>query len=81
MKLKEAGRRLVQLVTALGVFFSGFAANYALHNLAPGHDYIWMYFPALMGIALPLAWAYTFAKVPEEARLATARLATVPGSR
>jgi hypothetical protein len=81
MKLKVVDTRLVQLVSALGVYVSGFAANYALHSLAPGHDHIWMYFPTVMGILLPVSWAYTFAKVPESARLATARMAAAPGSR
>lgn len=77
MKLRETRTRLVQLVLALGVYFSAFAANYALRNLYP--DFlIWRYVPPLMALWLPVAWAYTFLKIPEEARLATARVAATP---
>lgn len=74
MKLQETRTRLIQLVLALGVYFSAFAANYALLNLYPDFSF-WHYVPPVMALWLPLAWAYTFAKIPEEARLATARVA------
>jgi MFS family permease len=74
MKLRETRTRLIQLVLALGVYFSAFAASYALRNLYPQLA-IWRYVSHLMALWLPLAWSYTFLKVPEEARLATARLA------
>ena len=74
MKLREARTRLIQVVLALGVYFSVFAATYALRNLYP-QFLIWQYTPPLMALLLPLSWAYTFMKVPEEARLATARVA------
>jgi hypothetical protein len=74
LKLRETRTRLIQLVLALGVYFSAFAASYALRNLYPQLA-IWRYVSHLMVLWLPLAWAYTFLKVPEEARLATARLA------
>ncbi len=73
MKLRETRTRLIQLVLALGVYFSAFAANYALRNLYPGRM-IWSYVPPVLALWLPLAWAYTFWKIPEEARLATTRL-------
>ncbi len=75
MKLRETRTRLIQLVLALGVYFSAFAANYALRNLYP-ERMIWHYVPPVLGLWLPLAWAYTFVRIPEEARLATARVAT-----
>jgi hypothetical protein len=77
MKLRETRTQLIQLVSALGVYFSAFAANYALFNLSKGHFSlaIWNYFPQILALWLPLAWAYTFARVPEEARIATARIA------
>ncbi len=75
MKLRETRTRLIQLVLALGVYFSAFAANYALRNLYPDRM-IWHHVPPVLGILLPVAWAYSFRKVPEEARLATARVAT-----
>lgn len=82
MKLRETRTQVIQLVSALGVYFSAFAANYALHNLSPGHSTLWAYLPQLLTLWLPLAWAYTFAKVPEEARMATARVAAAhEGSR
>ncbi len=74
MKLRETRTRLIQLVLALGVYFSAFAASYALRNLYP-QLVIWRYVSHLMSLWLPLAWGYTFLKVPEEARMATARLA------
>lgn len=80
MKLLETRTQLIQLVSALGVYFSAFAANYALHNLSPGHNAVWTYLPQILALWLPLAWAYTFAKVPEEARVATARIAAAIGS-
>jgi len=76
VKLRETRARLVQLVLSLGVYYSAMAGAYALRNLFPGleaHVLRWM--PPLMACWLALAWAYTFTRVPEEARLATARLA------
>jgi hypothetical protein len=82
MKLRETRTQVIQLVSALGVYFSAFAGNYALHNLSPKYSFltIWIYAPQILALWLPAAWAYTFAKVPEEARLATARVATSMGS-
>jgi hypothetical protein len=76
VKLRETRTRLIQLVLALGVYFSASAGSYALRNLFPGLEmYVLRWLPPLMGVWLPLAWAYTFTMVSEEARLATARLA------
>jgi len=75
LKLRETRTRLIQLVLALGVYFSVFAANYALRNLYPNLTLVWHYVPPLMALWLPMAWAYTFLKIPEEARLAPARVA------
>ncbi|HUJ29706.1 MAG TPA: hypothetical protein VLY23_00380 [Candidatus Acidoferrum sp.] len=75
LKLRETRTRLVQLVLALGVYFSGTAGTYAIGNLFP-HLYMPLLrflFP-IVGLWLPLAWAYTFTKVPEDSRLATASL-------
>ena len=77
LKLRETRTRLIQLVLALGIFFSADAAAYALRNLFPSFqtDFLrWV--PPIVGTFLPLAWAYTFTKIPEEARLLTAKLAT-----
>jgi len=75
LKLRETRTRLIQLVLALGIYFSATAGTYALRNLFPGLESVILksVFP-LVGVWLPAAWAYTFFKVPEDARLATARL-------
>lgn len=78
LKLRETRTRLIQLVLALGVYVSAFAAHFALHSMFAHMDWIWAYFPPVMALWLPTAWAYTFWKIPEEARLATARLAARP---
>ncbi|HUO34444.1 MAG TPA: hypothetical protein VMU43_05605 [Candidatus Acidoferrum sp.] len=76
LKLHETRARLVQLVLALGVYFSATAGVYALHNLFPVlENYGLRWVPPLLGTWLPLAWAYTFTRVPEESRLLTAAFA------
>ncbi len=75
LTLRETRARLIQLVLALGVYFSATAGIYALRNLFPGlQPNLLRWLPPLMGVWLPLAWAYTFTKVPEDARLTPARL-------
>jgi len=76
LKLRETRARLIQLVLGLGVYFSAFAANYALQNLYPNITSL-HYVAPLLGCILPAAWAYTFLRVSEEQRLAPARLAAV----
>jgi hypothetical protein len=71
MKLRENRTRLMQIVLSMGVYFSAFAGSYALGNLYE-RAFIWHYICHLMVIFLPLSWAYTFMKVPEEARMGTA---------
>lgn len=73
MKLQENRTRLIQLVLGLGIFLSAFAGSYALRNMYPDHA-IWRYFIHVMAIWLPASWSYTFLKVPEEARMATAQV-------
>ena len=75
LKLRETRARLIQLVLSLGVYFSLYAANYALRNLYPSVEAIFVVLNPLIGCFLPFAWAYAFWKLPEEARLAPARLA------
>lgn len=77
LKLRETRARLIQLVLALGVYFSAFAANYALLNLYPRFTFL-LHTTQLLACALPAAWAYSFLRVNEEARLAPSRLAAVP---
>lgn len=75
--LRETRTRLIQLILALGIFFSSDAAGYALRNLFPSPHLeaaFLKWVPPIAGTFLPLAWAYTFTRVPEEARLETARV-------
>lgn len=75
LKLRETRTRLIQLVLALGIYFSATACTYALRNLFPGlQPSVLRWVPPIIGVWLPIAWAYTFAKVSEDSRLATARL-------
>jgi len=80
MKLHETRTRLIQFVLSLGVFFSAFAATYALCNLYPSFP-LWQYAPPMLGILLPAAWAYTFSQVSEDDRLAVASVAGSSGIR
>jgi hypothetical protein len=73
MKLRENRTRLMQLVLAMGVYFSAFAGSYALGNVYPNLE-VWRYVCHLMVMWLPISWAYTFLKVPGDARMATARV-------
>lgn len=77
LKLRETRARLIQLVLSLGVYFSAFAANYALQNLYRGMALL-HYMTPMLGCVLPAAWAYCFLRLSEEARLAPSRLAAVP---
>jgi hypothetical protein len=74
-KLHETRTQLIQFVLALGVYFSALAASYALAVLNPNIP-IWKIGEYFAGIWLPLAWGYTFLKVPQAAKLSTARVAT-----
>jgi hypothetical protein len=73
MKLRENRTRLMQLVLAMGVYFSAFAGSYALGNMYP-NLVVWHYICHLMVMWLPVSWAYTFVKVPEQTRMQTARV-------
>ena len=77
LKLRETRTRLIQLVLSLGVYFSLFAANYALRNLYPGMNSVRQFLPPLCACFLPAAWAYAFWRISENARLAPARLAVI----
>jgi hypothetical protein len=75
LKLRETRTRLIQLVLALGIYFSATAGIYALRNLFPGLEMsLLRWLPPLVGTWLPLAWAYTLVRVPESAHLAPSRL-------
>jgi hypothetical protein len=79
MKLGQTRTRLVHFVLALGIYFSGTAGAYALRNLFPSlQPLILHWIPPIVGTWLPLAWAYTLIKVPEEAQFTMAHLAPKP---
>jgi hypothetical protein len=75
LKLRETRTRLIQLVLALGVYFSATAAAYALRNLFPAlQPAVLRWVPPIAGIWLPAAWAYTMMKVSEDSHLVTSHL-------
>jgi membrane-associated HD superfamily phosphohydrolase len=77
LKLRETRTQLIQLVLSLGVYFSAFAATFALGNIFPNLQGV-MYILPMFGCLLPLAWAYAFLRLSHDARMAPARLAVVP---
>jgi hypothetical protein len=77
LKLRESRTQLVQLVLSLGVYFSAFAATFALENMFPKMQFF-TYIVPIFGCLLPLAWAYAFWRLAPDARIAPARLAVVP---
>ncbi len=78
LKMRETRTQLIQLVLSLGVYFSLFAANYAVQNLHRTSGSFLEALTPLFGCFLPLSWAFTFWHVPEEARTVPSRLAVVP---
>jgi len=76
--LRETRMQLIQLALSLGVFFSAYSATYALRNLFPGFEIGLRILPPLLSLWLPVTWSFTLWKIPEEARLETARLAATP---
>src|SRR5256885_17006611 len=55
LKLRESRTQLIQLVLSLGVYFSVFAATFALVNMLPNFQLIGYIVPVI-GCLLPLAW-------------------------
>ena len=78
LKLRETRTRLIQLVLSLGIYFSLIAANYAIRNLYPSLSSVFVPLVQVFGTFLPLAWAYAFWYLPEEARMVPSRLAVIP---
>jgi hypothetical protein len=78
LKMRETRTRLIQLVLSMGVYFSLFAANFALQNLYHSTGSFFAMLTPLFGCFLPLSWCYAFVKLPEEARIIPSRLAVVP---
>jgi len=77
VKLRETRTQLIQIVLSLGIYFSAYAATYALANLAPGIYPYARFLLSAFGCLLPLSWAYAFWRVPVNARLVPARLLEV----
>ena len=77
LKLRETRTQLIQLVLSLGVYFSAFAATFALENMFPTLRFF-TYIVPVLGCLLPLAWAHAFWRFAPDARMSTARLAVVP---
>ncbi|SRR5712692_1529374 len=78
LKLRETRARVVQFVLSLGVYFSLYAAIYALRNLYPNFASVLAYVSPFTGTLLPLAWNYAYLRFDEDARFAPARLAVIP---
>jgi hypothetical protein len=77
LKLRETRTRLVQFVLSLGLYFSAYAASYALGSMAQTYSIMAVVAPAL-GCFLPLAWIVTVWRHSEESRLIPAQLLAVP---
>jgi hypothetical protein len=74
LKLHTTRLRLILIVSAFGLFFSLQAATYGLRNLFPTLAMLHV-IPPLVGAWLPLSLAFAFTRVPDEARILTARIA------
>ncbi|HKM81251.1 MAG TPA: hypothetical protein VJY15_09865 [Candidatus Acidoferrum sp.] len=77
LKLRETRTRLVQIILSLGLYFSAYAASYALLNFSGKFSMMRYICPAL-GCFLPLSWSLTMLRYTEESRLAPAHLVAVP---
>ena len=76
LKLREMRTRLVQFVLALGVYFSAYAAIYALVNLSDKYGVAHALGP-IVSCLLPLSWTMTVLRYSEESRLIPAQLLAV----
>jgi len=76
LKLRETRTRIVQFVLSLGLYFSAYAACYALGNLSNQYSVV-QYLSGAIGCLLPLAWTATMWRHAEESRLEPARLLAV----
>ncbi|MGA2300471.1 MAG: hypothetical protein ABSG77_07230 [Candidatus Acidiferrum sp.] len=77
LKLRETRTQLVQIILSLGLYFSGYAASYALVNFS-GKFIIIRYICPALGCFLPLSWSLTMLRYTEESRLVPAHLVAVP---
>src|SRR5271170_2789486 len=77
LKLRETRTRVVQFVLSLGLYFSAYAASYALLNLASRYSIVYFIAP-MFGCLLPLSWTVTMCRYSEDSRLVPAQLVAVP---
>jgi hypothetical protein len=77
LKLRETRTRLIQFILALGLYFSAYAASYALVNMASKYGVVSYLGPSL-GCLLPLSWTMTMWRHSEESRMVPAQLVAVP---
>jgi hypothetical protein len=77
LKLRETRTRLVQFVLSLGLYFSAYAASYALLNLASRYSVVYFIAP-MFGCLLPLSCTVTMWRYTEDSRLVPAQLVAVP---
>jgi hypothetical protein len=77
LKLRETRTRVIQFVLSLGLYFSAYAATYALANLWDKNS-SYQYFAPALGCLLPLSWALTMLRYSEDSRLVPAQLVAVP---
>jgi hypothetical protein len=78
LKMRETRTRIIQLILSTGLYFSMSAASFAMQNLYHSSSSLFVYLPPLFGCFLPLSWAYTFWRIPEEARTVPSQLVAVP---
>lgn len=76
LKLRETRTRVVQFILSLGLYFSAYAACYALGNISSRHVAV-QYMSGAIGCLLPLTWTFTMLRHTEESRLEPARLLAV----
>jgi hypothetical protein len=77
LKLRETRTRLVQFILSLGLYFSAYAASFALMNSTSKLDEVLRFVGPLLACLLPLSWCVTILRHSEETRLAPARLVAV----
>ena len=77
LKLRETRTRLVQFVLSLGLYFSAYAASFALGNLV-SRDSVLVFVAPALGCFLPLSWTITMWRHTDETRLVPAQLVAVP---
>jgi hypothetical protein len=74
--LRERRARLVQVVLALGIYYSATAGAYALQDLFPGRQMpVFAWAPPAANVWLSLAWTLAFLRIREEASVMVPTLA------